>query len=303
MWRTASTIDPTCKAASLRAAILYQPGGGGRVGVDREQVRAHLIVQVAGEFAALVLLQCQQPLVQTAVLGGGFREPRRHPIETVAQPRQVRRQPAADPDTVMAVADLLQRRGQSVERPQGAADKNIDEQDRETAEHGKCRKALGELVPDFEGLVVRIGLDHDRAVTAVGDGNGDLLGLGRNSDETHKPCRRAAEFRFLDEGCGEGRRLPRVPYPQVTIALEGRHQIVEIARRVSGVLQAVDRALDCLPPDQKGRAHLGTNRARGVGIRGHAGQREADQQHDANQADQTEPKRHEGFCREVASKR
>jgi hypothetical protein len=66
----------------------------------------------------------------------------------------------------------------------------------------------------------------------------------------------------------------------------------EIARRVASVLKAVDRALDGLPPDQKGRAHLGTNRARGVGMRGHAGQREADQQHDADQADQTEPKRH-----------
>jgi hypothetical protein len=56
MWRTASTIDRTCRAAVARATILYQPGGGGRVGVDREQVRAHLIVQVAGKFAALVLL-------------------------------------------------------------------------------------------------------------------------------------------------------------------------------------------------------------------------------------------------------
>ena len=104
-------------------------------------------------------------------------------------------------------------------------------------------------------------------------------------------------------GCGKGWRLPGVPYPQVTIALEGRHQIVEIAQWVSRVLQAVDRALDCLPPDQKGRAHLCTNRARGVGIRGHGGQREADQQHDADQADQTEPKRHQGFCREVESER
>src|SRR6266513_1613873 len=109
---------------------------------------------------------------------------------------------------------------------------------RKTAEYGECRKALGELVPNFEGLVVGIGLDHDRAVTAAADSNWDLLGLGRNSDEAYKPCRRAAEFRFLDGGGGEGRHLPRVPYPQVTIPLEGRDQIVKIARRVWGVLQA-----------------------------------------------------------------
>jgi hypothetical protein len=45
-----------------RAPIFYQPGRGGRVGVDREQVGAHLVVQVAGELAALLLLQRQQPL-------------------------------------------------------------------------------------------------------------------------------------------------------------------------------------------------------------------------------------------------
>ena len=244
-----------------RATILHEPGGGGRVGVDREQVGAHLIVQVAGEFAPLLLLQRQQPLVETAVLGGGFRESRCHSIETVAQPRQVRGQPAADPNTVMAVADVLQGSGQSVERPQSAADKDINEQDGETAEHGERRKGIGELVPDFEGLVVRIGFDHDRAVIAVAHGNRNLLGLGRNADEVHKPRRRAAESRFLDRGCGEGRRIPGVPYPQVTVALEGRDQLVEIARRVASVLKAIDRALDRLPPDQKGRAHLGAHRA------------------------------------------
>ena len=83
-----------------------------------------------------------------------------------------------------------------------------------------------------------------------------------------------------------------MPHPQVTVAVEGRHQIVDGMRRVAGVLKPLNRAQDRLPPDQKGRAHFGTDRARRVGIGDHAVQCEADQQHDANEADQTEPKRH-----------
>ena len=52
-------------------------------------------------------------------------------------------------------------------------------------------------------------------------------------------------------------------------ASTGAHEAVELRDGDKGrfggkgVLKAVDRALDCLPPDQKGRAHLGTHRARG----------------------------------------
>ena len=114
-------------------------------------------------------------------------------MEAVAQAGQFRCQPAADPDTVMAVADLLQRGGQTVQGSQSAADEDINEQNRETAEDGQDRNALRELTPDFQGLVARIGLEDDRAVIAVTDGNRNLLGLGGNSDELNKPCRRAAE--------------------------------------------------------------------------------------------------------------
>ena len=126
-------------------------------------------MEVAGEFAALFFLQRQKPSVEAAVLGGSCRQARRHSIETVAQARQLRRQPAANPGAVTAVADLFQRGGQPVERPQRAADEDIDETDREAAEHAERREALGELVPHFEDLVVAIKLGAP-AAQVVPDG-------------------------------------------------------------------------------------------------------------------------------------
>jgi hypothetical protein len=213
-----------------RAAITDQPGGDRRIGIDREQIGAHLVVQVAGELAALFFLQGQKLFIETAVLGGACRQARRHSIETVAQPRQLRRQPAVNPGAVTAVADLLQRDSQPVERSQGPTYKDIDQANREAAEHAERREALSELVPHFEDLVVRIGLDHDRTVVSISEGYRDSLGLGRNSDEAHKPGGHSAEFRFLDCRCGEGQRISGVPHPQVTVAVEGRHQIVDSAR-------------------------------------------------------------------------
>ena len=177
MWRTASSDRRNMRGGIARATPVDQPGGGRRIGTDGEQIRAHLIVKVAGEFAPLLLLQSQNSFIETAVLGGGCRQARRHSIETVAQASQFRRQPAADPGAVMPVADLLQRGSQLVERPQGAADKNIDQADREAAKHAEYREALGELVPHFEDLVIRIGLDHDRSVISIADSDTDTVGL------------------------------------------------------------------------------------------------------------------------------
>jgi hypothetical protein len=74
-------------------------------------------------------------------------------------------------------------------------------------------------------------------------------------------------------------------HPQVAVAFERADQIVERTQRVWSAVEPFDGARDRLPPDDKGCAHFGANRAGSIGIGDHAIQHQADQQHRANQAD------------------
>jgi hypothetical protein len=92
-----------------------------------EQKWAHLVVEGPGEFAAFLLLQGQQELVQAPIVRIGGGQPSCHPIEAGTQARQFGRQPAADPRLVTAVADLLQRFSQSLEWVERPANEEIDQ--------------------------------------------------------------------------------------------------------------------------------------------------------------------------------
>src|SRR5262249_12107931 len=96
---------------------------------------------------------------------------------------QLRRQPSVDSDTVTAIPDFLQRGGQPVERAQRAADENINEHDCQTAEYSKYRSAFGKVAPDFQGLVVRVGLDYDCTAVPVADDARGFGDLRRHADE------------------------------------------------------------------------------------------------------------------------
>ena len=89
----------------------------------------------------------------------------------MAESRELGRQLAADPGAIAPAADLFQRPGEEVQRPQYAPDKHIDEQNREAAEHGRRHQAFGKLVPDFAGLVIGVRFDHDHPVIAITDDN------------------------------------------------------------------------------------------------------------------------------------
>ena len=66
---------------------------------------------------------------------------------------------------------------------------------------------------------------------------------------------------IFHDGRGDGRHVPGVPYPQMTVALEGRHQIVEIARRVSGVLKpSIALSIVCRPTRKAARISVRTER-------------------------------------------
>ncbi len=62
------------------------------------------------------------------------------------------------------MADLLQREAKVIQGPQGAADKEIDEQNVEAEEQSEHDEAVAEIVPNFKDLVVRVGLDDNAPV-------------------------------------------------------------------------------------------------------------------------------------------
>src|SRR5580658_1161920 len=118
-------------------------------------------MQIAGDVAPFLLLQREQMLVQPLIVPVRLRKTRRHPVETVAQAGQLRRQSAADPRAIVALADLFQGRAQTIQRAQRMADQQVDEEDGEAAEKSERDQALAELIPDLEDLVARVGFDDD----------------------------------------------------------------------------------------------------------------------------------------------
>ena len=53
---------------------------------------------------------------------------------------------------------MVEREAKVIQRPQGAADKEIDEQNIEAKEQSEHDEAVAEIVPDFEDLIARVGL-------------------------------------------------------------------------------------------------------------------------------------------------
>ena len=249
-------------------------------------------MKVAGEIASLLFLQRQQLLVEAPVIGVGCREAGRHAIEAVAQPRQFRRQPAAEAGPKAAVADLFEGVAQPVDRTQHAPDEDVDQQDRQAVEDGRGKETVGELAPDFESFVVGIGRDHDRPVVAGADLYRDPLELRRHPDEADKPARHPAKHRVLD-GRRDQRRLVAAQLDaEMAIAVERGDQRVQVARRIIPLPQPFERAVDRLPAHHEGGMHLGAHPPAGGGIGDEASQQETDGEDTATKADQAQPQGH-----------
>ena len=90
------------------AAGLDRAGNIGDVDVDAEQERSDLVVKIARDVAALLLLQGQELAGEAAVLLRHPAQLARHAVEAVAQAREFGRQPAFDTDAVLAAADRRQ---------------------------------------------------------------------------------------------------------------------------------------------------------------------------------------------------
>ena len=111
-----------------RPAATGETLDGGRRHLDREQQRSDLIMQIAREIGAFFRLQCQQPLVQPVVLRRDRGKSLGHQIEAVCQACQFGRAMLRHAGVVVALADLLERHRQRLQRPQRASDHGTDQQ-------------------------------------------------------------------------------------------------------------------------------------------------------------------------------
>ena len=167
---------------------------------------------------------------------------------------------AADPQLIVSMSDLLERAGELVQRPQSPADVNIDEQNVKAKKQCEHDKSVAKIVPDFEDLVFRVGLDEDAPVILSSDGNRHPCGERCNTKEADEPSRYHAKTRSFEGGCDEG-GTPRLRYAKMTVAFERGDQRFDIASRVFGIRKVSQRTLNELAADLQSRIHFGPHRS------------------------------------------
>ena len=275
-----------------QAAFVEMARDVGRIDVDGEQEGPDLVMQIARELAALLLLQGQQLLVEAPVLRRRLAELPGHAIEAVAQRRQLTRQPATETGAVVALGDAAQRRGETVERPQRAADEQPHQQHRRTKKQNQHERAVGKAVPDLQNLIARVGFDDHRAVVAAMERHRYQRRLAGDADEIGEPAGHLAEGWNFDRRRGDRRARAGQEDTQMPIASERGDQRLEVFLGVGGGAEAGEARLDDLARHGGGRAHLGLDRARGVDTGDRRPQSEAEGESAGDQADETEPQRH-----------
>ena len=104
----------------------------------------------------------------------------------------------------------------------------------------------GELSPDFDELVVRVGLDHDGPVVAPADGDRTRSITGKGADEVGEPATAPRRWRLLD---GSAWRRPPSPMSQTRRWRFPLNDAISLSGRLVGsaALLALDRVLDRLP--------------------------------------------------------
>src|ERR1700730_510339 len=103
------------------------------------------------------------------------------------------------------MADLFECAGKVIQRPQGASDEDIDEQNVEAKEKSEHGEAVAEIVPDFEDLIRWVRLDDDAPVILSRNRNwhpGGNRSYAEEPDEPgwHRPKMRTFEGWFHGGG-------------------------------------------------------------------------------------------------------
>ncbi len=277
-------------AGDRRRALFLEPARDvGGIDIDREQERSDLVVEIARQFAPLLLLQREQLLVQAMVLRRHPREPRRHLVEAVAQRRELRRQPPGETHAVVAAADAAERLGEAVERSQRAADDDIDQHHGGQREQRQDQEAVGEFVPDLQHLVVRHRLDRDLAGGA-GKRERQRDARRRHADEAHEPVGDAGECGLLLDRRGLGAVAAEAD-AEMAVAGERRDEPPQVALRVVGLAQPGEAGADGLLRHRQRRAHLRLHRAPGVDAGDRAAEQQAKGEDHRHQADEPQAER------------
>ena len=140
------------RAFSVRPARADQAGGHRRVDVGGEQVRTDLVVQVAGDVGALLVLQGEYLLLQRAVAVAHGGKALGHLVDPAAQADELRRPLLGRAGGVVAGPDHGQHVADGAHRPQRPADQRQTTARRRAGER-QHQGEVEQLRPDRRGVV------------------------------------------------------------------------------------------------------------------------------------------------------
>ena len=170
-----------------------QRGGGrfdrGHIGLEAEQARADLVVQLHGGAPALVVLRGDQPLAQAQVLGARRFERLGERIEPIDQVGELLRLRSRQPHLVVPALEIGETLRELAERIEHAAEQEIQEGDHRDVEHQRGAAERQRVVPDLGDLVLRLGDDLDRADRLAIDDHRHDAALDRRRDQRGEPRR------------------------------------------------------------------------------------------------------------------
>ena len=144
----------SCHVAPCRIRQLAGRGGDrGGIGLEAEQARPDLVMQLQGGAPPLVVLRGDQPLVQSQVLGARRVERLRERIEPVGDRGELLRLRPRQPHLVVAPLEIGEAAREPGERIEHASEQKIeDRDDRDVDRNAERRRGQG-VSPDLGDLV------------------------------------------------------------------------------------------------------------------------------------------------------
>lgn len=192
--------------ARLDAASRFLRQGADRgfdrpgIGLEAEQARADLVVQLHGGAATFVVLRGDQPLVQSQILGAGGVERLRQRVEALGDGGKLLRRRPRQPHPVIALLQIGKAAAHAGERIEHPSEQEIQQDDDGDVHDQRHRAERNGVLPYLRDLVVRLSHDLHRADPLAVDDHRDVTARCPRSDERREPGGRAPVARGFGAG-------------------------------------------------------------------------------------------------------
>ena len=211
-----------------------------RIGAQREQMRAGLVVQFARDGAPLLVMGVDHPLHQPAHVGGEIAERLAEPVGARGDGGDLRRPGFAGAGGGVAGGQAAQRLADAAERFQRHPHQPVDGEHDGDGERDAGGELVARLLPDFGDDLGRIGLDDDVVEPARADHHRQRRRHHLSADQRLEPGRR----RLVEARRRRHRRRGGVLADgdaHVAQVAEARHQRHRRLLRIGRRLHAIER--------------------------------------------------------------